>query len=248
LGVGICALIGATTPAAPTTVAAPVRLLVIGDSTGTALGLGLAQWAKAHPSHIVVDRQAVSGCALVDANAQNMTIPAQWGRVPGACRNWAGRMAAQKAFRPDVVLFVFGPTQTSDLRPGSSSTATNITRNDFQWLSIAQAALLRKTFPSAVFLWTSAPQTFYASTAVPENRWLFNNPARIAAWNSLLLAMSKWPLSARIHLAAFVGTAPGGLRDRSWRPDGVHLAGTGLAKTAAWVAALVVADYRYFRH
>jgi hypothetical protein len=242
------ALLWALAAASPAPAAAqPIRVLVIGDSTANGLGAALETWGNAHQNVIVVDRQAVNGCPLIDATAQNaVSTPPEWRAVPTGCRDWAGRMSSQRAFDPDVVLAVFGPTQAEDARMGNSLTATNVTNADFRWFTVDQAILLRRDFPHAVFVWASAPRTFFALPGFPENVWLLNDPTRVAAWNGLVLAMSRWPVSVRLHMAQYIETLPGGWRNRAVRPDGTHVAGVALANLAAWVGNAVVNDYRYF--
>jgi hypothetical protein len=224
----------------------PIRVLVIGDSTANGLGASLALWGASHGNVVVVDRQAINGCPLVDANAMNTVSPPQWARVPAACRDWGRRMLAQRAWKPDVVLAVFGPTQAADVRPANTGTITNVKNADFRWATVDQAIELRNDFPKAVFVWASAPRTFFATGSIPESRWVINDPTRIAAWNALVLAMSKWKLSVRVHMAQYIETLPGGWRNRTVRPDGVHVSGSALVNLAAWIGKAVVGDYRYF--
>jgi peptidoglycan/LPS O-acetylase OafA/YrhL len=216
---------GATTDA--------LRVLVIGDSTGGVLGDALVKYADAHPG-IDAANEAMNGCPLSDARAQNMVRQQIWTAVTAACRHCAARLAADRSFDPDIVLGVFGPTQVADLKLGDHGPASNVTHPDVQNAARAEAAALRSEFPKARFVWMTAPNTFTGNRAIPEGDWLINDPTRVAAWNRLVGEFAAAPGGSSLDLAAHVASAPGGLRDRTWRPDGAHLRGAALAETTEW--------------
>jgi len=212
------------------------RVLVIGDSTADRLGGALVKWSQAHGGLLVADA-GVLGCQLANAYAQSMTNPDQWSTQNDACHDWAQRMAAARVFDPDVVLAVFGPTEAADVQLQRGGPALNITDAAVRAATIAEAAGLRAEFPRAVFLWADAPRTFVSNADIPESQWVINDAQRIGVWNAMVDELARSPQSARLYIAAFVDSAPGGWRNSDWRPDGAHLQGTPLQKLAAETAA-----------
>ena len=216
---------------------------MIGDSTAAVLGHGLVEYADEH-KNIVVDSEGVNGCALSDARAQNMVREQEWASVPAKCRHWATRLAADVSFRPDVVLAVFGPAEIADLELGDHGPAGDVRRADVQASAAAEVARLRALFPRARFVWATAPLTFTGNQELPEGDWLINDPVRIGAWNRLVAEFAHDPHSSMLDLAAFFATAPGGWRNRSWRPDGAHLQGVALTRAAQWT----VVQLKHIQH
>ena len=214
---------------------APLRVLVIGDSTGENLGRALVKWSASNPE-IDVENAGVAGCALADATDQNMVREQLWAPVDGACRHWALRVAALQPVPPDVVLAVFGPTQAADLRLAGSRAAANVTQPDEQAAVRSEVLALRSVFPKATFVWATAPRTFAGSRALPEGDWLINDATRIATWNFIVNGLGAEPRSATLDVAGFVERAPGGWHDPSWRPDGTHLSGPALSAVTRWTA------------
>jgi hypothetical protein len=221
-----------TAPAAPHA----LRVLVIGDSTGGLLGGSLVRYANSHPD-LVVENQGVSGCALSDARAQSMVRQREWSHVGPACRHWAARLRAERSFKPDVVLAIFGPAEMAELELGDHGAVTDVTHPDVAAAERAEVAGLRTDFPRSTFVWASAPRTFSGNPAIPQENWLINDPTRIAAWNRMVATFASMPRSRGLDLASYIENAPGGWHDRSWRPDGTHLAGTALSDAVAWIAA-----------
>jgi hypothetical protein len=217
-----------------------VRVLVIGDSTASLLGSELSKWSGKRVRLAVVNR-AVAGCQLANADAQNMTDPAVWSKQGSECQHWAVRVASEVSFDPDVVFFVFGPTEAAELRLVRGASASDISHPDVQTETRAEVSALRREFPRALFVWATAATPFTSTTATPESHWLINDPGRIAIWNQMVSEFAAAPRSARFDLAALIGAAPGGLRDRTWRPDGMHLDGAPLDIVATATAARLTA-------
>ena len=208
--------------------AKPLRVLIVGDSTSVELGKTIASLPG-----LVVDARGEGGCAFVDAGTQSMVKQGIFIPQPASCRHWGARMPSERAFDPDVVLAIFGPTQASDVTLGDGSARTNIANADEQAAVRLEAASLRNDFPNALFIWASAPRIFAGTQQFPERDWLTNDPVRTAGWNMMVAELSSQPHSARLDLAPFIeNTPPGGWRDRTWRPDGTHLKGKALTTTA----------------
>jgi peptidoglycan/LPS O-acetylase OafA/YrhL len=218
----------------------PLRVLVIGDSTGSVIGHAIEAYAAiintpAQP-RLIMDTQAEDGCALADADEQSMTEPDEWAFESSGCRSWARRMAPDVAlFKPNIVLAIFGPTQTADLvlagAPGRASildpSVVEATRNERDQLE--------QLAPDAWWVWATDPRTFTSTATIPARDWVVNQADRTAAWNELLAQFSAAPHNARIDLATWVLGQPGGPESSSVRPDGMHVRGPALAQLAVWI-------------
>ena len=108
-----------TTDTVPAAAGAPVRVLLIGDSVGLTLGwgfeaeddaLGLSTW-----------NAAGMGCGFLSVD-EKRDDNGQWvSELAEACKRWrAGWPSNVQDFQPDVVLMLFGPWDTLDLKVGGN--------------------------------------------------------------------------------------------------------------------------------
>jgi len=219
----------AASPAAATT---PLRILVLGDSTADNLGAGL----RAVGAGLVeVDDQGVPGCSLADAAQQSMVEhPDLWASVSPACGDWARRLAPEfAAFRPQVVIAMFGPTQTADLRLPDGIVGS-VLDPSVTAASLAEGRALEALAPRARWLWATSPETFSAGDGIPQRDWVVDDPARTAAWNAIVAQLGAMPGAAILNAAAWVDTRPGGWHNGSVRPDGTHLSPEALSAISRW--------------
>ena len=96
---------GDSAAAAPTTVPAarPRRILVVGDSTGSALGSGLVEWAYGHPDLVQVSVGASGACGIVRGGEyEDTTLTAALQMTCGELM-WKQVPAMVAELRPDVV-------------------------------------------------------------------------------------------------------------------------------------------------
>jgi lysophospholipase L1-like esterase len=232
-------------PAAPdpTRPAAPLKVLVVGDSQGATLAQGLdadpgLHGLSAQPGLVVWNR-AILGCSISTATSFVIDGDRQHNKCGGDGawqRQWASDVAA---FRPDVVVVqagawdlydVAGPAD-SVLRPGDPKwTASYV--NDIEALFDTLGA----TGPAVVAI---RPPCYGTTEVVgggatpPERR----DAARIAAIGA------AWQTAARSRGARLLdlsGTlCPGGRSDASLRPDGAHYDDAGADRVASIVARAV---------
>jgi hypothetical protein len=228
-----------TTIARPRVVAAvapkPLRVLVIGDSTAANLGTSLRRMQGSGKPPLVFKNVGVPGCQLANAYAQSMVVhPSLWSVQPDSCHHWAQRLAAQRSFAPNIILAVFGPTEMADLQLAPHSPTTDITRADVKLMTVGEAAAIRSEFPHTLFVWATTPQTFAGSTTIPPRNWVINSAARTAVWNQMVNQLARQEHGAVLDMQGYVDSAPDGWLNRSWRPDGTHLAGVALTNSARW--------------
>jgi len=213
----------------------PLRVLVIGDSTAANLGATLRRMQGSGKPALVFKNVGVPGCQLANAYAQSMVMhPSLWSVQPDSCHHWAQRLVAQRSFAPNIILAVFGPTEMADLQLAPRGPTTDITRADVKLMTVGEAAAIRSEFPHALFVWATSPQTFAGSATIPSWKWVINSAARTAVWNQMVRQLAAQEHGDVLDMQGYVDSAPHGWQDRSWRPDGTHLAGVALTNAAHW--------------
>ncbi len=116
---------GAPVPSLPATTSRPARILVVGDSTASAMGEGLVEWAGAHPDLAQVSIQWAPGCGFIRAGTEEFEVPS----YRTACEDVRADLPEVLAsVQPDVVVLMvtIGDTEARTLddggellRPGS---------------------------------------------------------------------------------------------------------------------------------
>jgi peptidoglycan/LPS O-acetylase OafA/YrhL/lysophospholipase L1-like esterase len=235
----------ATTPSAttPSTSAAPLKVLVVGDSQAATLAQGLdaapgTSGLSAQPGMVVWNR-AILGCSIItvdtfviDGNhAQNKC---------GATGAWQQQGSSDvAAFRPDVVVVqagawdlfdVAGPAGTV-IHPGDAGWTDRYTRDVealFDTMTAEGAAIVAVRPPCY------GANEVVGGSATPAIRL---DSARINA------VAGVWARVARargIHLLDLNATlCPGGVADGSIRPDGAHYSDDGANRVAPLVGKAV---------
>jgi peptidoglycan/LPS O-acetylase OafA/YrhL len=217
----------------------PLRVLVIGDSTGSVIGHAMEAYAAtintpAAP-RLIMDTQAEDGCSLADTTEQSMTEPDEWVDEGSGCRNWAGRMAVQiTIFHPNVVLMIFGPTQTADVVLPGSRVRSSILDPSMAAATESQRDALEALVPGAWWVWATDPRTFTSTDAIPQGDWVVNRADRTDAWNTLVARFGAAPHNAVLDLSGWVLGRPEGPDSTAVRPDGMHVRGPPLAQLAVW--------------
>jgi hypothetical protein len=92
-------------------------MLVVGDSTASAMGEGLVQWASAHPELAQVSIQWAPGCGFIRVGAEEFEVPSY--RV--ACEDVRADLPdVLQSVQPDVVVLMvtIGDTEARQLDDG----------------------------------------------------------------------------------------------------------------------------------
>jgi peptidoglycan/LPS O-acetylase OafA/YrhL len=204
---------------------APVpRVSLFGDSTGLLVGLGLAEYGRAHPDELTIAGGAADlGCGV----ARYARIRAITEGPPIAkCSQWATNWAAElDRSDPDVALLVTGAWEVPDvivrgtgkwssiLDPATAAYATKELTEAVDLLSSRGALVVLMTWPE-FGAWSTVGQ----SVAVQRQR----DPARMAKWHQIeqMVAASRPGKVEVIDLAAWLGPRS---QDQTLRPDGIHI-------------------------
>jgi hypothetical protein len=95
-----------TSTATATAQAAPLRLLIVGDSTAAALGAGIVQWALTSPDLVQVKVDASGACGLVRGGdyADDVLNSALHMTCPDLI--WSRAISDVSSLRPDIVLIL----------------------------------------------------------------------------------------------------------------------------------------------
>jgi len=109
-----------TAPPLPAGLSRPIRILVMGDSTASAVGTGLLLWAGAHPTFAEVDVRWAPGCGFF-----RTVPPAVVSEFEDDCVALYDDLASDLGeLQPDVVLLMTTPTDLAPRRfDGGSPTA-----------------------------------------------------------------------------------------------------------------------------
>ncbi len=157
-----------------------LRVMLVGDSTGTAIARGLV---AAHDPHLVVDDATQPACPIIDAAFTRQfhdDVPRNTSSCSDRSRIWLSRA---KAFRPDLVVVVSsledaGDHATNERGPWFNVALLGIfqkTISDYQ----AAARTLRST--GAVVAWADVPEYTFAAHPDVRKREYFD--ARVALLN-----------------------------------------------------------------
>jgi peptidoglycan/LPS O-acetylase OafA/YrhL len=224
------------TSAAPTTTvplvpSRPVRIVVAGDSTAEATGLGLVQWAAANPALAQVGMAAEPGCGFVRGGEQ---LVLDWIPVPARCDDWLDEelLATVTAAQPDLVMLMTTSWDVLDRRwpetgdavlgPLDEPFATRLTV-DFD--TVAER-LLAAGAAGVVWVRQPVPDVFWS----PETQ-VQEDPARHAALYAAMDASAERPGVQVVDLPTWLAGTGLDL-DQQARPDGVHWSPEASARIA----------------
>ncbi|QXC60893.1 acyltransferase [Aquihabitans sp. G128] len=199
--------------------ARPVRILVVGDSTGEVMGAGLVEWAAAHPSLAQVDVEALPACGLV-TGGHYLDFLDQYRK---ACDERLEALPGDyERLHPDVVVVVIAAADTWDRRWGDGPG-------------------LRPTDPTYRTHIEDGYRTFFDAAVdadVPHVVWLrpaqigtepkyadpsFGDGGQALVQRTVEAAVERHPGRVEVldFRSWFEGTAYP--HDQAIRPDGVHL-------------------------
>ncbi len=241
-----------TIPAAPMPVVAPssdlstpqpdgpLRVLLTGDSVGLTLGLGLRDEGTSL-GMLVWDRGSI-GCGLFSVDQEQNDSGEWYTARADMCKEWRTTWAGDvQSFKPDVVLFLFGPWDTLDLNVGGNVLKVGTPEwHEYAWSQLdAAVRLFSSNGAKAVFL--TAPCFKPRDTALASTI----GGQRLAEWpvaplNDLYREYAAQHTGVSvIDLQSYV--CPAGdytdlyLDGVKIRYDGVHFTEDGAAIVAKWL-------------
>ena len=219
----------------------PVRVLVLGDSTGVFLTFALGQWNR--EGALDVNAGSLMGCPLVTTGTEFAS-----GVERGFDRNCSGWpflwLERIERFDPQVIVVASGFHDITDRRltPGGPWESVgqphydNVVRYHVEFA----ARVLERS--RARVLWLDTPPFGERDVAVGGvDRHPMNEPARAHHYNSLLReVVTRHPRQEVVPYAAFLGRMPGGVMNTVARPDGMHVDGPGREPVASWLALWIL--------
>ncbi len=209
------------THAAARTSGAVERVLVVGDSVAITLGRGIERWGARHDVTVLND--GIVGCTLVDGIPQR----GYWGiatRPRDSCGTRASWPRLLRAFRPDVVVVLFGAFDVVDASLDGGHTWTEPGRPDWDALyrsRVADAAR-RLSATGARVVWL-VPPCFGVPPGSARAGGDWYDPAREVVTGRIAHAVAHevpMTVSDVVHQT-------GCPVDFATRPDGVHYDDTG---------------------
>ncbi len=235
-----------TTFAVPgsTPAAAPVRVLLFGDSVALTLGIGLSYPADQAKYGYVLSDKGILGCGVV--NGPEVELMGARDTTPSACNGspftpgeplnqqpWPNQwLDAINLVKPNVVVLLAGRWEVVDRE--YEGTWTNI-------LNPAYAAYVKQQLEQAAHLvtGTGARMVFLTAPCTDEGEqpdgapWPEDNPARLAAYNKLVREVAaEYPLTdsvvdlnaAACPAGKYTSTVDGVVIRRT---DGIHFTNAG---------------------
>ena len=222
----------AKTPA----VAGDARVLLVGDSMGWSVSVGLTDWGRQH--HLQVGRYTALGCGIGGPGTLEYlglvrpTFP--------DCADWQQLMStAVKDFKPDVALVVVGLADISPRRfPDGKFRSIGDRSYDARLTAKVQKMARTLTSTGARLEWATFPHVNipYNAGGTGTPPFVENDPQRIDQLNALVgAALKSIPNASLVDFAGYSQSRPGGELDHDYRPDGAHLSVRGTADVANWL-------------
>ena len=223
----------------PAIAARPMHLLVVGDSTARANGLGLAAWG-AKNGLLQVDVASDSGCTLLPGDRVRLRQGVEYTapRCDGVY-DWA----VNQASAVDAVVVFIGSSQLADRQYFGDPRWRSV--DDLQVATAYTAALntfldrFRATGRPVLYADLPVPNwdldSFFRALGAPpvgSGPTTLNDPARTAALNALdAVAVSPRPAVRRVPYAELLAAREAEL-GHSLREDGLHLDDASVADLA----------------
>jgi hypothetical protein len=212
----------AATPS-PRVAPRPKKVLVVGDSVAVTLGVAIQRWGERNG--ITVQNSAVLGCTLMDGNlVKNYAGTVR--RKPDSCHTRKDWRTILPAFKPDVVVALFGGQDVYDMSwdNGKSWTWAGKAAFDKRYLATMSNASTRLSATGARVLWLTPPCFAYIkgdTGSSPTSPWY--DKRRVTALRNVIhtvAANTHQSVTDVIHAA----NCP---VDFKTRPDGVHFSRSG---------------------
>jgi peptidoglycan/LPS O-acetylase OafA/YrhL len=232
----------ATTRSSLETAHGALRVMVVGDSTGSALAQGLI---AAHDPRLVV-ADATENCPLVAGHYSSWYAGAPL-RDVRSCASVVNRWVARaREFHPQLIVVDESIEDTSDFaiapsRPAAFNILSLPVYAALETRYAAVAAQLRAT--GAIVAWARVPT--FSVAAAPSARSDEGFDRRIDLLNATSTQTAARQLGVvPLDLASHFG-APGSPVDRIIRPDGMHVApALALIMAKIWLADALVSAFR----
>ena len=208
----------------------PLKVLVVGDSVGIALG-GRMGW-DGKRDNIEVEQRAVGDCSILEGFVPVHSMAGYPHGNPNCAGSW---VEDTRELRPDVTMVVIGGAYFSTLRVGG------------RWRKVCEvgwhdayvrrlAALLDAIEPYSrrrIVLLAAYPVGKWQTPTLDDNVDCFNKILRDAAEVSHAETVDLNPYLCPAHTCLMTS------HDAPVRPDGLHFDGPGAEDTARWVLAQV---------
>ncbi len=209
-----------TAPASTPVLNRPMRIIVTGDSTADALGVGLAQWALDHPDVAAVTLDAQPGCGFLTGG----TIPDDPPVYARECKRTLEDELPEhiRTLVPDVVVMMVTLRDVEDHEFGDG-----VLRSPLDPLF---AARLRESYEAMAqqLLADGAPHLAWVLAPFPTVPWQADqakmaDPARYQVQFDVIreVAAAHPGQISVIDMDHWLRSI-GGLTDTTWRADGLH--------------------------
>ena len=236
---------------APTTIPVPRprRILVVGDSTGSALGSGLVEWAYGHPDLVQVSVGASGACGIVRGGEyEDTTLTAALQMTCGELM-WKQVPAMVAELRPDVVAVSITLADTWRRSWDGGQTWLRPTDGEFrQRLDADYAAFFEQLVAAGAgrVVWLRPPTSSYDTGGGEEkvDRSFVDGSQQVVE-AAVTQQATRFP--AVVTTLDFAGwfTASPLSADSDARPDGTHLTVDAAAVVAEeWLGPALVASAR----
>jgi peptidoglycan/LPS O-acetylase OafA/YrhL len=231
----------ASTTAAPR----PRRILVVGDSTGSALGSGLVEWAYGHPDLVQVSVGASGACGIVRGGEyEDTTLTAALQMTCGDLM-WKQVPAMVAELRPDVVAVSITLADTWERSWDGGHTWLRPTDGEFrQRLDADYAEYFAQLVAAGAgqIVWLRPPTSSYdTGSGAPEVDRSFVDGSQQVVEEAVTQQIARFPsVVTTLDFAGWFTASPLS-RDASARPDGTHLTVDAAAVVAQeWLGPALV--------
>lgn len=224
----------------------PLKVLVVGDSFGLSVFVGLDRFGRAS-GQLDVRNAAMIGCPFGRGGRnRGAGIERPW---PPECRSQDARLAAEVAqFQPDVVLLAGGLWDAADRLLEGTKRWTHIGEPRYDLYLASEFQHLSRLLggSGAKVVWTTAPTwrpRYDPTIYMGPPPYAEGTPGRSLRYNWVLRrAVGSMPGVAILDLALWMAAFPGGDQSPQLRPDGVHLTIESSEMVATqWLGPWVVA-------
>jgi hypothetical protein len=238
-------------PSTPATTAAPRprRILVVGDSTGSALGSGLVEWAYGHPDVVQVSVGASGACGIVRGGEyEDRTLTAALQMTCGDLM-WKQVPAMVAELRPDVVAVSITLADTWPRSWDGGRTWLRPTDGEFrQRLEADYSEFFAQLVAAGAgrVVWLRPPASSYDSgSGELEVDHSFVDGSQHVVEEVVTEQIARFPaVVTTLDFAGWFSASPLSA-DTSARPDGTHLTVDAAAEVAQeWLGPALVASAR----
>jgi hypothetical protein len=202
----------------------PLRVLVVGDSSGLLFAYGMSNWGKAD-GRVTVESHAFLDCPLARGGSFRHSADEVPTTVSDYCNTVPDRWYVALDHDPDVVIVMGGPSSMTDRQPAGSDqwlTLGDPAWDGYFWDELNRDADLL-TRPGVPILWFDQPymQRDGGLSTGRLDEW--SDPARADVYNRMVERLDRERANVtRFHWADFMN----GLtvdQFNSYSPDGVHV-------------------------